>query len=172
MPDPIELPYCPHCGKRSFKSGRFKPWSCASCGFQMYPNIASAAAVFILNSEGRILFTERAKDPGKGRLGLPGGFLDAGESAESGVLREVREEVGLKLSRIQYLVSLPNEYFYGGLHYDTIDLFYKAETAINEVTLDPSEITRVYWKFAGEVEKQSLAFPSYYEALKLLKGFE
>ncbi len=45
--------------------------------------------------EGRVLLVKREKEPFRGFLALPGGFVEYGESAENCVVREVREETGL-----------------------------------------------------------------------------
>ncbi|MCB1124727.1 MAG: NUDIX domain-containing protein, partial [Verrucomicrobiae bacterium] len=115
MHETIELPFCPRCGAKSFKNGAFKPWFCESCGFKLYSNVATAAGVFILDEENRVLLNQRAHDPQCGKLGLPGGFLDPQETAEEAVVREVREEVGLEIQDLTYLASFPNQYFYGGI---------------------------------------------------------
>ncbi|MCZ6674831.1 MAG: NUDIX domain-containing protein [Verrucomicrobia bacterium] len=172
MPEFIDLPFCPHCGNRTFNSGPFKPWICDSCNFRLYPNVASAAAVFIYDEESRILFTERAHEPSLGKLGLPGGFLDAGETAESGILREIREEVGIPVTNLIYLGSFPNKYFYGGIHYDTLDLFFTARALSKEVKIDPTEVAAVHWKHRENIQEEDLAFPSFIQALGVLKDFK
>ncbi len=168
MAEQIRLPYCPHCGKKSFNAGRFKPWYCQSCDFKIYPNVAAAAAVFIFDDKNRILFIERGHDPGKGKLGLPGGFLDPGETAETGIAREILEEVGITVSNITYLSSFPNNYQWGGIHYDTIDLFYTARLTSKNITIDGDEVAAVKWKLRSEVENHELAFPSFIQALNCL----
>lgn len=47
--------------------------------------------------EGKALVTIRAREPEKGRLDLPGGFLEVGEHPVDGIVREVREELGVKI---------------------------------------------------------------------------
>lgn len=168
MPETIELPYCPHCGEPAFQNGPFKPWSCGRCGFKLYPNVAAAAGVFILDDEDRILFNQRAHEPGRGKLGLPGGFLDPRETAEEAVVREAREEVGLPVFDLRYLGSFPNQYFYGGVLYDTLDLFFTGRAAHKDVTLDPAEVSAVFWRKPEAVRENEMAFPSYFRALNAL----
>jgi ADP-ribose pyrophosphatase YjhB (NUDIX family) len=67
---------------------------------------------------------ERAIDPGKGRLGLPGGFVDAGERAEDATRRECLEEIGWAPPELRFLATFTNAYSYGGVLYDTCDLFF------------------------------------------------
>ena len=71
----------------------------------------------------------RKKDPAKGTLDLPGGFVDMFETAEEAVRREVREETGLQVVRSRYLFSIPNLYPYSGFLVHTLDLFYECEVS-------------------------------------------
>lgn len=169
MPESKALPYCPHCGAKTFHAGSFKPWHCTSCNFKLYPNIASAAGVFILDDQQRILMTERAHEPSIGKLGLPGGFLERGETAEEGLIREVKEEVGLSIKDVEYLCSSPNHYAFGGILYDTLDIFYTASAITKETTIDHEEVAAVHWKFIQDIRADDLAFQSFHNALDFLK---
>ncbi len=54
--------------------------------------------------EGQVLLLVRQRS-GQGMYGLPGGFVDAGETAEEALQREVLEEVQLSVTSYRYLVS-------------------------------------------------------------------
>jgi len=51
----------------------------------------------------RILLVERGKEPLNGYWSIPGGVLETGETLEQGVVREVREETGLKVKPLKVL---------------------------------------------------------------------
>jgi 8-oxo-dGTP diphosphatase len=51
----------------------------------------------IRDETGRLLMVLRGHDPGRGLWSIPGGRIEAGESAEEAVVREVREETGLEV---------------------------------------------------------------------------
>ena len=55
----------------------------------------------VRDASGRILLVTRANPPFRGRLALPGGFVNRGESVEDACRREVKEETGLKLNRLR-----------------------------------------------------------------------
>ena len=46
----------------------------------------------------RVLLERRGKPPAQGAWSLPGGLIEAGESAEEAVRREVREECGIEVA--------------------------------------------------------------------------
>src|ERR687893_387698 len=48
----------------------------------------------------KALVTVGAREPEKGRLELPGGFLEVGEHTENGTVREVREELGVEIELV------------------------------------------------------------------------
>jgi len=89
-----------------------------------YFNVSAATVAFILNAEGELLVCRRAKEPQKGTLDLPGGFIDRFETGEQGVSREVLEETGLEVMEATYLFSLPNTYLYAGFLVHTLDQFF------------------------------------------------
>src|SRR5687767_9551441 len=59
-----------------------------------------SAAGLILNNEGKILLLNHVLRPFSG-WGLPGGFVDHGESAETAIRRELMEETGIELSELK-----------------------------------------------------------------------
>ena len=85
-----------------------------------------ATAAFLRRPDGKVLFIRRAKAPARGRLAIPGGFIDQGETAEDGLRREFMEEVGLRPGRLTFLCSHPNQYLYKGVTYPVLDFFFTA----------------------------------------------
>jgi 8-oxo-dGTP diphosphatase len=52
----------------------------------------------IKDGSGRLLLIKRGHDPGRGRWSIPGGRVEADESDEAAVVREVLEETGLEVA--------------------------------------------------------------------------
>lgn len=129
MTHPLEqFHYCPKCGGR-FVEHNGKSKQCEQCGFVYYFNPSAATVAVIVNSKGELLVARRAKDPCKGTLDLPGGFIDSEETGEEGVAREVMEETTLKVEKAEYLFSLPNIYVYSGFEVHTLDMFFLCRTS-------------------------------------------
>jgi NAD+ diphosphatase len=116
--------YCPRCGSHNFLTDTPKSLTCSDCGFQYFINVAAAVAGLIYDKESRLLMTYRSHDPAKGKLDLPGGFVDRDEDAFTALKREIREELNLEVMDMEYYASFPNEYLYGGLIYQTLDLVF------------------------------------------------
>ena len=128
MAHPLEqFHFCPVCGSENFTANSEKSKKCGNCGFEYFMNPSSANVALILNDKGELLVARRKKDPAKGTLDLPGGFADIGETAEEGVIREVKEETGLCVTQTIYLFSVNNMYRYSKLNIPTLDLFYLCE---------------------------------------------
>jgi mutator protein MutT len=121
--------FCPFCGSPHFRWEGRKSHRCADCGHQLYTNPATAVIALLENGEGKLLFVRRRYDPAKGSLDLPGGFVDCGERAEEALVREVKEEVGLTVTKSRFLMTLPNTYLYDNLLYYTTDLVFRCQVA-------------------------------------------
>jgi 8-oxo-dGTP diphosphatase len=74
----------------------------------VYKRIALTVDGIVSRGTGRkqeILLIRRGNAPFKGKWALPGGFVEYGETVESAVIREVKEETGLE-TRIERLVGV------------------------------------------------------------------
>ncbi len=70
------------------------------------PALTVDAVVFGLDEdELKILLIQRAGDPFKGQWAFPGGFVDMDETTEQAVLRELKEETGIKDVFLEQLYS-------------------------------------------------------------------
>ena len=118
---------CPMCGSKKIEWKNNKKWFCSDCGFDLYCNVAAAVGVVISDSENNVLFEVREKNPRKGFLCLPGGFVDANESAEDAIIRECREELGIQIEKIEFICTFPNTYEYKNIEYKTCDVFFVAK---------------------------------------------
>ena len=121
--------FCPVCGEKDFGINNSKSKKCNSCGFVYYFNSSSAVVALIFNTKGELLVCRRAKEPAKGTLDLPGGFVDMNETAEDAIRREVKEELNLEIDSLSYQFSLPNIYLYSGFEVHTLDMFFECNVS-------------------------------------------
>jgi ADP-ribose pyrophosphatase YjhB (NUDIX family) len=173
VPDPAPLEAeprrqfrcCPRCGAPLSTPGAC-PLACIACGFVYYFNPAVSAAAILLRADGEALFIRRGHEPGLGRLALVGGFVDAGETPEGALRREVREEVGVELTAIAYLGSRPNRYPYRGVTYHVVDTIFVARLAAGAEPRALDGVAAIEWHDPRLVDPGSLAFASMAWALE------
>jgi ADP-ribose pyrophosphatase YjhB (NUDIX family) len=135
---------------------------CSDCDFVLYHNIAAAVAV-IFTYEDKILFTERNVDPDKGKLDLPGGFIDPNETAEEAACREISEELGLTItsSDLTYITTSPNNYLYKNVPYRTMDIFYECQLKSDVISINAAdEIKSLIWIKRSEIDLNKIGFVS------------
>lgn len=132
------LKFCPKCGSPEFKVSGERSLKCSSCGFHFFINASAAVAALVTDGAGKLMLVTRGVEPDYGKLDLPGGFVDPGETVENAVHRELEEELGLKIKSIRYLGSAPNEYVFSGFTVFTIDFAFEviAESLENLKPMD------------------------------------
>ena len=81
---------------------------CTHCGKEIWPLLATAIIVLI-HREDKVLLVHARNFRGK-FFGLVAGFVETGETLEEAVVREVHEEVGIKIKNIRYFASQPWPY--------------------------------------------------------------
>jgi NAD+ diphosphatase len=164
-PPSAHFKHCPRCAAVRSAEGDAVRFVCEACGFVYYYNVAVSSAVLIVAEDGQALFIRRARDPGKNKLALPGGFIDRGETAEDAAMREVREEVGIRLDGVEFLASFPNLYGYRAVDYPVVDLFFTASVASRKASpLD--DVTEIVWAAPESLHERDLAFSSHARALE------
>lgn len=101
--------FCPFCGKPNRKVAGARHRRCPTCGLHDWRNPAPATGCAILR-DGQVLLSRRAGPPKKGHWDLVGGFVDAGETPEQAIRREVLEETGCRLLDAELRHTATGEY--------------------------------------------------------------
>jgi mutator protein MutT len=170
MSAPIQLfHHCPRCGGKITPAPDANQIHCPACGLAYYFNPAVAVAALIRNDRDEILFIRRAKDPAKGKLAAPGGFVDYGETAEEALRREVREEVNLELDSTSYLASYANQYHYKDVTYPVLDFYFTATAKSFDNLAALDEVAGLHWARADAVDMEEIAFPTLRKTLEILR---
>jgi ADP-ribose pyrophosphatase YjhB (NUDIX family) len=152
--------HCPRCGSSSIQRHGHH-LRCPDCGHQHYVNPAVAVGGLVVNPEGEMLFLRRAKDPARGRLGMPGGFIDVGETAEDALRRETMEETGLTVrGPLQFLASFPNQYRFAGIEYGVLDLFFICPVDSFAGAAAREEVLELVVRHPEAVDPEEIAFAS------------
>ncbi|MCC9645300.1 NUDIX domain-containing protein [Rhodopirellula sp. JC740] len=152
--------FCPSCQAPNQSPGTI-PFRCEQCGFAFFFGPVAAVGGLIVNQDQELLLVRRARDPGKGQWGLPGGFVDRGESIEDALRREVTEETQLTIASLRLLTTGPNHYTYQGVTADVVDLFFVCRVEDEDsVELEPTELSDYRWCVPTKRELNNMAFPS------------
>ncbi len=157
--------YCMVCGgrlRRVRQEGRER-LRCRRCGWTFYGNPIPAAVALVVRGA-KVLLGRRAEEPYRGTWDLPGGFLEAGETPERGLARELWEELGARIRSVRFLSFFAETYGPGG---------FPILAAVYRVTLAPgrlrqgSDVSEVRWFSRRQLPYREIRFPSVRRTLRL-----
>lgn len=129
--------FCPYCGAPLENHPVENARACPKCGKVQYPRIEPCVIAVICKGDEILLLrhVQRNQDI----WCCLAGFVEAGESLEQALVREVREETGLEIENIRYAGSqswpFPDQLMVG---------FY-ADYKEGEITLQEDEIAAAKW---------------------------
>jgi ADP-ribose pyrophosphatase YjhB (NUDIX family) len=149
--------FCPSCGSSVDEPDPSSGTTCSNCGRAWYRNPAPTVGAAIVRG-GKVLLSVRARDPYKGKVDVPGGFLDAEESALEGLRREVREELGteIEVSMEDCLQAEPHRYGDDGDW--TIAFGFHARLTSGEPRA-ADDVADLLWVSEGELDDIDFAWP-------------
>jgi NAD+ diphosphatase len=129
--------YCGQCGTRTVYHKVDRATECPHCGLVNYPRIAPAVIVAVERGD-ELLLARNANFPAA-FFSVLAGFVEAGESLEETVRRELREEVSIEVTEIRYFGSqswpFPNSLMVG----------FTAQYASGEICVDTNEVAEAAW---------------------------
>jgi NAD+ diphosphatase len=130
-------PRCPHCGTETrVLNGGFVR-HCPHCDLELFPRTDPAVIVAIIDSSDRILLGSQASwGP---RVSVLAGFVEAGESLEQAIHREIGEEVDLALTELRYFGSQPWPFP------RSLMVGFFARAATTQISVDAHEISYAEW---------------------------
>lgn len=141
--------FCGKCGHELKVYDKERAMHCAKCSNIIYPSIAPAIIVGIINKD-KILLTKYAGRDYK-KYALVAGFVEVGESIEDTVKREAMEEVGLKVKNIRYFASQPWGFT------NTVLMGYFADVDGNDkIILEQDELSEASWFRYDELPPRDL----------------
>jgi ADP-ribose pyrophosphatase YjhB (NUDIX family) len=158
--------FCPRCGQQRSSGQSVQPFHCEACGFHYYFNACLAVAAILLGPDNRALFIRRAHEPAKGKLAVPGGFIDLRETAEDALRREIKEEVNLEVGALEFLCTAVNEYAYRGVTYPVLDLVFVTRASFIDKVAALDGVESFRWIDPTQVDLGEIAFPSIRAALQ------
>jgi len=97
--------FCGQCGQPTTASRSEIAMICESCTIHYYPRISPCMMCLIVQGDKCLLAHHHRQS--EGMYSTLAGFVEAGESIEQTVHREVMEEVGLKVNNLRYFASQP-----------------------------------------------------------------
>ncbi|WP_298750654.1 NAD(+) diphosphatase [uncultured Serinicoccus sp.] len=130
--------HCPRCGAATqvVQGGWLR--RCPTDGSEHHPRTDPAVIMAVTDPDDRLLLATGIPWP-EGRLSVLAGFVEAGESLEAAVAREVEEEVGVQVDGLVYRGNQPWP-FPGSLM-----LAFRARTGQTDLTIQESELRSASW---------------------------
>lgn len=129
--------WCSRCGAEASPHPRDRAMVCTACGYTQYPRISPCVIVLVTHGD-RVLLARSPHFP-PGMYSTLAGFIEAGETVEEALVREVGEEVGVGVRVVRYVESqswpFPNSLMLG----------FVAEYTGGDIAVDGEEIEDAQW---------------------------
>ena len=158
---PEDFKFCPRCKNKLEKLA--EGFKCPKCKLKIYPHSSTTASVLLIDDD-KVLLTRRGIEPFRGEYDVIGGFLKYAEDPIKGLLRETKEETGLKIKIIHFLgVYMDN---YGKDGESTFNLYYIGKIVSGKIS-PHDDVASLEWKSVTNLPKP--AFKSQVKVFKDLK---
>jgi ADP-ribose pyrophosphatase YjhB (NUDIX family) len=160
----VKVRFCLACGGRlatAVEDGHRRR-RCPRCGWTHYANPVPATAAVVIEA-GRLLLGRRARPPYAGAWDLPGGFLESDEVPETGLRRELREELGVGVRRAALIGFASDRYGRGG--FPVLVAVYRVHPASRRVRA-ADDVSELRWFPLGRVPYRHIAFPAVRRVLR------
>ena len=129
--------FCGRCSTPTEPSGNDRAMKCPACGLLAYPRLAPAMITLVTRGDEALL--ARGVQFRAPMYSCLAGFVEAGESLEEAVVREVREEVGIEVGSVRYHSSQPWPFPH------SLMIGFTAEWVSGDIVCDPTEILDAQW---------------------------
>ncbi len=129
--------YCGACGSHTHFHAADRAKVCPDCGLQNYPRLSPCIITLVTNKDKVLL--------GRSPRFIPdlystlAGYIEPGETVEQAVHREVKEEVGVELAKLEYVKSQPWPFPH------SLMLGFIAEYQQGEIRVDEDELEDAQW---------------------------
>lgn len=129
--------FCGRCGTETHTAPSERAQVCPACDLMAFPRLSPAIIVRIRRGD-QILLARNHRFP-PGRFSVLAGFVEPGETLEEAVVREVGEEVGIRIGNIQYFSSQPWPFP------NSLMIGFTAEYTGGELEVDGDELAEAHW---------------------------
>ena len=142
--------HCSRCGAATVNALAGWERHCIVDASAHYPRTDPAVIIAIVDDADRLLLARQTVWPAK-RYSIVAGYVEPGETAEHAVHREILEEVGLHVDRLDYLGSQPWPFP------ASLMLCYRARAVATDITVDGVEIEHALWVTRAELTTKVLS---------------
>ncbi|WP_027672195.1 NAD(+) diphosphatase [Rheinheimera baltica] len=129
--------FCGQCGSAMALVNWELAALCNKCGHRCYPRIAPCVLVGIVKDD-KILLARSSRHR-IGFFSILAGFVESAETLEQAAIREVKEEVGVDITNLQYVGSQPWPFPY------SLMTGFIADYVAGDIVCQPQEIEEADW---------------------------
>ena len=137
--------FCGQCGEPTMELADERAKVCRKCGLTNYPRLSPSIIVSVVKGN-MILLARSARFP-KGMYSVLAGFVEPGETLEECIIREIDEEVGIKVNNIKYFGSQNWPFPH------SLMIAFTTDYAAGEITIDNNEIVDAQWFTADDLPR-------------------
>ena len=133
--------FCSRCGHDTtlINAGHVRRCNNETCKTDDFPRTDPAVIMLIADTDNQRCLLGRSPGWPEGVLSTLAGFVEPGETLEAAVRREVYEEAGVHVGKVDYLTSQPWPFP------RSIMLGFVGHATTTELTIDPTELASAGW---------------------------